>query len=66
MIFRKVSDRDQFKSMQPAESVKVRHAGHRAIFVEDLADNAEGWEPSEASKIHRHFGMASPLKDTLR
>ncbi len=59
----KVRDRQHFQIVLLAKFVKLRHAGHGAVFVHDFADHAGGVQTSDAGEIHAGFGLASAHED---
>ena len=59
----KVRDRQHFQIVLPAKFVKLRHAGHGAVFVHDFADHAGGVKAGDAGEINAGFGLASAHED---
>ena len=55
---------DHFEAVNFAEFDEVGNAGHGAVFVHDLADDAGGDEASHAGEVDGGFGLASADEDS--
>src|SRR5207253_1488854 len=65
-IPRQIGDRDHQEAMLLAESDQVWHPCHRAIVVDDLADDAGGEKPGEAGEIDGSLRLAPALEHAAR
>ncbi len=53
-----------FQAVQLGERNQVRHAGHGAVVIHDLADNPGGIETGKPGQINGCFRMSGAHKDT--
>src|SRR6266403_4949727 len=49
-----------------AELDKVRHASHRAIVVDDLADHSGGLQSGESREVDCRLGLAASFENAAR
>jgi hypothetical protein len=59
-----LSNRHKREPMLMGDFLQLRTAGHRAISIENLADDAGRIESRESGEIHACFGLAYPLENT--
>ena len=52
-----VLDRADLETVLLSEDLQVRHAGHRAVVVHDLADHAGGARPGEPRQVDDALGL---------
>ena len=57
-----VLDRAELEAVLLAELDEVRHAGHRAVVLHDLADHAGGREPGQPREIDGALGLPRALE----
>ena len=57
-VLDQIRHRDHQQAVPAREPVEVRHAGHRAVVVHDLADDAGRIQAGEPGQVHRRFGLA--------
>ena len=62
-VLDEIGDRDHLQLVPLAEGGEVRNAGHRAVVVHDLADDAGRNEPREPREVDRGLGLAGALED---
>ena len=55
-----VRDGAHFQVVSGAESPQIRHPGHGAVLVANLADDRRRFEPSQTGQVHAALGVASP------
>ena len=53
-----VGDAAHLQPVGGAELLQVRHPGHGAVLVHDLADDGHGLQPGQAGQVHRPLGLA--------
>ena len=54
----KIFDRDEMQAVAFCKHLQIRKAGHAAVIVCDLADDARGRKTGELSKIDSRFCMS--------
>ena len=59
-------DRDHVQAELPLELDELGQARHRAILVEDLADDTARVQAGEGGEVDRGFGVAGALEDATR
>src|SRR6267143_3338329 len=59
----KVRNREHLQIVFLAKFKELRHAGHRAVFIHDFADDAGGAHPGDAGEVHARFGLAGADED---
>ena len=57
-------DRDEGQAVLLGEPLEVRTARHRAVRIEDLADDPCGIQPGQSREIDARFGLTDTLQDT--
>src|SRR6266513_2008475 len=62
-VTRQFRNRDHQQLVLLAEADEVRHARHRAIIIDDLADHTGGIKSRKTRHVHRSFRLAAALQD---
>lgn len=62
----KIFDRDKMEAVAFCKHLQIRKAGHAAVIVCDLADDARGRKTGELSKIDSRFCMSGAREHTVR
>jgi hypothetical protein len=61
-----VGDGAEFQAVALREGDEVRQAGHAAVFIHDLANDARGDEAGHAGDVNRRFGVAGAEQRAAR
>ena len=61
-VLDQVGDRDHLQLVPLAVVAEVGHAGHRAVVLHDLADDAGGDQAGEPREVDRGLGLAGALE----
>ncbi len=61
-----LGDRDEREVVLLRDRLQLRTPRHRAVGVEDLADDAGGHEPGEPRQVHAGLGLPYPLQHAAR
>ena len=62
-VSHQIGDGGDLEIMDPGKGLQVRHAGHGAVILHDLADHAGGRQPCQAGQIHRALGLPGTHQD---
>src|SRR4029077_369278 len=62
-VARQIRDSHHYEVVPLAEPGQVSHTCHRAIVIDDLADDTARMEPCKTGEIDRRLGVAPALED---